>query len=125
MLRAALPPLSKPSLIRYPGSTASSSRPYRLSAQFQKPQTASFTQVSRLSNEKGPKSQRSNPDEPVENPSFPAFKLSDLGANRAVKYTVYAVLGVLGTMETIFWTKAIWRYFSPEPSPETEQEQTD
>lgn len=40
------------------------------------------------------------------------FNLGDLGASPGLKITIYTVIGVLGTIETIFWTKALWRYFS-------------
>ncbi|KAI1367561.1 hypothetical protein F5Y08DRAFT_298266, partial [Xylaria arbuscula] len=41
------------------------------------------------------------------------FKISfrDLGMNRTTKLVVYTVIGILGTMETIFWCKAIWRWW--------------
>ncbi|KAI0416827.1 hypothetical protein F5X98DRAFT_375474 [Xylaria grammica] len=41
------------------------------------------------------------------------FKISfrDLGMNRITKFVVYTMVGVLGTMETIFWCKAIWRWW--------------
>ncbi|KAI3325015.1 hypothetical protein HD806DRAFT_491742 [Xylariaceae sp. AK1471] len=47
-------------------------------------------------------------------PSPEDFKISfrDLGMNRITKFVVYAVIGVLGTMETIFWCKALWRWWS-------------
>lgn len=48
---------------------------------------------------------------PHENPSMPQISFKDLGMSRNVKIFVYLVIGVLGTMETVFWTKAIWRWF--------------
>ena len=51
---------------------------------------------------------------PHENPSTPGFSLQSLGATRTVKVVVYTAIGIIGTMETIFWTKAGWRYFYPE-----------
>ncbi|GAP84144.1 putative cutinase transcription factor 1 protein [Rosellinia necatrix] len=42
------------------------------------------------------------------------FKVSfrDLGMNRITKFVVYAIVGVLGTMETIFWCKVLWRWWT-------------
>ncbi|KIW18538.1 hypothetical protein PV08_02826 [Exophiala spinifera] len=51
--------------------------------------------------------------EPKDNPSYPSFSFAGLGASRGVRITVMAAIGVLGTMETIFWTKALWRYLYP------------
>ena len=42
---------------------------------------------------------------------MPQISFKDLGMSRNVKIFVYLVIGVLGTMETVFWTKAIWRWF--------------
>ena len=44
---------------------------------------------------------------------YPSLSFAGLGASRAVKVTVLIGLGVIGTMETVFWTKALWQYFSP------------
>ena len=49
--------------------------------------------------------------QPNQNPSFQSASFKDLGATRTVKIVVLVCLGVLGTLETIFWTKAVWRYF--------------
>ncbi|KAI0119868.1 hypothetical protein GGR51DRAFT_4 [Nemania sp. FL0031] len=38
----------------------------------------------------------------------------DLGMNRITKFVVYAVICVLGTMETIFWCKVLWRWWTGE-----------
>ena len=46
----------------------------------------------------------------------PSFSFKDLGAIRAVKITVIAALSIVGTLETIFYTKALWRYFVPGES---------
>ena len=46
-----------------------------------------------------------------ENPSMPQVSFKDLGMSRNVKVFVYLVIGVLGTMESIFWVKAIWRWY--------------
>ncbi|KAK5630828.1 hypothetical protein RRF57_006543 [Xylaria bambusicola] len=42
------------------------------------------------------------------------FKISfrDLGMNRITKFVVYTAICVFGTMETIFWCKAIWRWWT-------------
>ncbi|KAI0514391.1 hypothetical protein F5B22DRAFT_647704 [Xylaria bambusicola] len=42
------------------------------------------------------------------------FKINfrDLGMNRLTKFVVYAAICVVGTMETIFWCKAIWRWWT-------------
>ncbi|KAI0533441.1 hypothetical protein GGR58DRAFT_113511 [Xylaria digitata] len=47
-------------------------------------------------------------------PSEDDFKVSflDLGMNRITKFVVYAVLCVFGTMETIFWCKTLWRWWT-------------
>ncbi|KAI0427423.1 hypothetical protein F5Y09DRAFT_344683 [Xylaria sp. FL1042] len=47
-------------------------------------------------------------------PSEDGFKVNfrDLGMNRVTKFVVYAAIGVLGTMETIFWCKALWRWWT-------------
>lgn len=42
---------------------------------------------------------------------MPQFSFKDLGMSRNVKVFVYLVIGVLGTMESIFWAKAIWRWY--------------
>lgn len=47
-------------------------------------------------------------------PSWPQIKvLDDLGATRGVKIFILVCLSIYGTMETIFYTKAIMRYFYP------------
>lgn len=66
-----------------------------------------------FSNTMGLKSSKTTDTDRSENPSYPKFSFANLGANRAVMITVYTALGILGTMETIFWTKALWRYFAP------------
>ncbi|KAI1191415.1 hypothetical protein F5B17DRAFT_382964 [Nemania serpens] len=38
----------------------------------------------------------------------------DLGMNRITKFVVYTVISVLGTMETIFWCKVLWRWWTGE-----------
>ncbi|KAI0457990.1 hypothetical protein F5B21DRAFT_501006 [Xylaria acuta] len=47
-------------------------------------------------------------------PSENDFKFSfhNLGMNRITKLVVYGVVGVLGTMETIFWCKVLWRWWT-------------
>ncbi|KAI8952438.1 hypothetical protein F4801DRAFT_218341 [Xylaria longipes] len=47
-------------------------------------------------------------------PSEDDFKISfhNLGMNRITKFVVYAAVGVLGTMETIFWCKVLWRWWT-------------
>ena len=53
---------------------------------------------------------------PKSEPAYPSFNFADLGATRVVKVTVLAALGVFATLETVFWTKALWRYFVPPES---------
>ncbi|KAI8630155.1 hypothetical protein F5Y19DRAFT_429082 [Xylariaceae sp. FL1651] len=62
------------------------------------------------SNESSPRHGASN----NQSPSPDDFKISfqDIGMNRTTRFVVYAVVGVLGTMETIFWCKALWRWWS-------------
>lgn len=57
------------------------------------------------------------------NPSYGSFSFKDLGATAVVKITVLTVVGVLGTIETIFWTKVLWRYFSSPATEVTDGEQ--
>jgi hypothetical protein len=52
-----------------------------------------------------------NPEDP-----HPSFSFADLGATRTVKITVLVALSIFGTLETIFWAKALWRYFVPPES---------
>ncbi|KAI0866027.1 hypothetical protein F4860DRAFT_458677 [Xylaria cubensis] len=56
----------------------------------------------------GPRSQQTS------SPSEDDFKISfhNLGMNRITKFVVFAVIGVLGTMETIFWCKVLWRWWT-------------
>ncbi|KAJ9646206.1 hypothetical protein H2204_000869 [Knufia peltigerae] len=59
---------------------------------------------------------------PKNDPSYPSFSFAGLGASRTVRVTVLAALGVLGTLETIFWAKALWRYFYPSTEATSEDE---
>ncbi|KAH8821977.1 hypothetical protein F5884DRAFT_108755 [Xylogone sp. PMI_703] len=77
-------------------------------------QISRFTQSTRLSHQRSSGSRGSSEN----NPSYPTISFADLGASRAVKITVYTVIGVLGTLETIFWTKTLWRYFTSASSDE-------
>ncbi|KAI0403642.1 hypothetical protein F4802DRAFT_570454 [Xylaria palmicola] len=57
----------------------------------------------------------SRPREPIHyTPSEDDFKIGfqNLGMNRITKFVVYSVVGVLGTMETIFWCKVLWRWWT-------------
>ncbi|KAI1498531.1 hypothetical protein F5X99DRAFT_411945 [Biscogniauxia marginata] len=45
-------------------------------------------------------------------PGSDEFSLKGLGMTRGVKIVVYTVVGVLGTMETVFWTKVLWRWWT-------------
>ena len=45
-----------------------------------------------------------------------SFNWTDLGANRTVKITILIAVGIIGTTETIFYTRALWRYFVPPES---------
>ncbi|KAI1284452.1 hypothetical protein F5Y07DRAFT_3875 [Xylaria sp. FL0933] len=60
------------------------------------------------------KSQSRPNNDRTSTPSEEDFKVSfrDLGMNRITKFVVYATIGVLGTMETIFWCKALWRWWT-------------
>ncbi|KAI1351795.1 hypothetical protein F5Y01DRAFT_109567 [Xylaria sp. FL0043] len=60
------------------------------------------------------KSQSRPNNDRTSTPSEDGFKVSfrDLGMNRITKFVVYATIGVLGTMETIFWCKALWRWWT-------------
>ncbi|KAL6243112.1 hypothetical protein RBB50_010212 [Rhinocladiella similis] len=59
---------------------------------------------------------------PKDDPSYPSFSFAGLGASRTVRITVVAALGVLGTIETVFWAKALWRYFYPSTEVTSEDE---
>jgi hypothetical protein len=54
---------------------------------------------------------------------YPSLSFAGLGASRAAKVTVLIALGVVGTLETIFWTKALWRYFSPSTDSDIRDEE--
>ncbi|KAI1754578.1 hypothetical protein F4782DRAFT_36521 [Xylaria castorea] len=59
-------------------------------------------------------SQPSSGSQQTSSPSEDDFKISfhNLGMNRTTKFVVYAVVGVLGTMETIFWCKVLWHWWT-------------
>ena len=51
---------------------------------------------------------------------MPQVSFKDLGMSRNVKVFVYLVIGVLGTMESVFWAKAIWRWYKSGEGEEEE-----
>ncbi|KAI1422176.1 hypothetical protein F5Y12DRAFT_717582 [Xylaria sp. FL1777] len=64
---------------------------------------------------KGASQPHSRPGNPQTSaPSQDDYKISfqDLGMTRITKFVVYTVIGILGTMETIFWCKALWRWWA-------------
>ncbi|KAI0439211.1 hypothetical protein F4803DRAFT_53257 [Xylaria telfairii] len=65
-------------------------------------------------NKNGSPSQSRPGPHQTSSPSEDDFKVSfhNLGMNRITKFVVYAVIGVLGTMETIFWCKVLWRWWT-------------
>jgi hypothetical protein len=68
-------------------------------------------------------SQKTSPSESSTNPALPSLNLTDLGATRTVKIVVLLALVVFGTMETVFYAKALWRYFvPPEPAAPSSSE---
>ncbi|KAI0205424.1 hypothetical protein F4808DRAFT_456411 [Astrocystis sublimbata] len=40
------------------------------------------------------------------------IRFRDLGMNRITKFVVFVVIGVLGTMESVFWCKVLWRWWT-------------
>ena len=49
---------------------------------------------------------------------MPQVNFKDLGMSRNVKIFVYLIIGVFATMETVFWAKAIWRWFKGKQEEE-------
>ncbi|KAI5924295.1 hypothetical protein F4810DRAFT_135149 [Camillea tinctor] len=45
-------------------------------------------------------------------PAQDTISFKSLGMTRGVKAVVYTALGIFGTMETIFWTKVLWRWWT-------------
>ncbi|KAI1117183.1 hypothetical protein F5Y14DRAFT_403443 [Nemania sp. NC0429] len=70
----------------------------------------------------GPPSQSGRGDHQSSSPSEDHFAINfrDLGMNRITKFVVFTVIGVLGTMETIFWCKVLWRWWTGEQEEESE-----
>jgi len=68
----------------------------------------------------------SNPSKPAnshnQHQEIPIAKFSELGASRTVKIVVIVALTIGGTMETIFWTKVIWRKFFGGEEEKVEEE---
>ncbi|KAI0490894.1 hypothetical protein F4859DRAFT_26837 [Xylaria cf. heliscus] len=62
----------------------------------------------------GSPSQSRHGSQQTPSPPEDDFKVSfhNLGMNRITKFVVYAVIGVLSTMETIFWCKVLWRWWT-------------
>ncbi|CAJ2508009.1 Uu.00g091950.m01.CDS01 [Anthostomella pinea] len=58
-----------------------------------------------------------SPDDPL-----PSFSFDGLGMSRNVKIVVIVVLSIFGTMETVFWAKAIWRWWNKEEEEEDDDE---
>lgn len=48
---------------------------------------------------------------PLQNQEIPIARFSELGASRTVKVVVIIALTIGGTLETIFWSKVLWRKF--------------
>ncbi|QSS59849.1 hypothetical protein I7I51_04645 [Histoplasma capsulatum] len=46
------------------------------------------------------------------NPEIPTFSFEGLGLSRNMKMVVLGLVGVFGTVETWFWCKAIWRWWT-------------
>ncbi|KAI1197285.1 hypothetical protein F5X97DRAFT_302771 [Nemania serpens] len=64
----------------------------------------------------GSRSSQSGRDHQSSSPSEDHFTINfrDLGMSRITKFVVYTVITVLGTMETIFWCKVLWRWWTGE-----------
>ncbi|KAI1126378.1 hypothetical protein F5Y10DRAFT_267154 [Nemania abortiva] len=75
--------------------------------------TSAKKDVTTGASKRGPSSQ-SRPGTP--RPSEDDFKINfrDLGMSRITKLVVYSVICVLGTMETIFWCKVLWRWWTSD-----------
>ncbi|EER41975.1 conserved hypothetical protein [Histoplasma capsulatum H143] len=55
------------------------------------------------------------------NPEIPTFSFEGLGLSRNMKMVVLGLVGVFGTVETWFWCKAIWRWWTgPEDARDGE-----
>ncbi|KAI1636409.1 hypothetical protein F4809DRAFT_384867 [Biscogniauxia mediterranea] len=45
-------------------------------------------------------------------PTLDAISFKSLGMTRGVRIVVYTALGIFSTMETIFWIKVFWRWWT-------------
>lgn len=60
-----------------------------------------------------PKSGKAEPKKPVEDaPEIPALSLDSLGLGKNMKIFLLVLLGIFGSMETYFYCRAIWRWWS-------------
>ncbi|KAI1630084.1 hypothetical protein EDD37DRAFT_82155 [Exophiala viscosa] len=57
----------------------------------------------------------------AEDSPYTPFSFAGLGATRAVKITILISIGIIGTAETVFWTKALWHYFSEPTDAQPEE----
>ncbi|KAI1139008.1 hypothetical protein F5Y05DRAFT_358779 [Hypoxylon sp. FL0543] len=52
---------------------------------------------------------------------LPAFSFEGLGMSRNTKIAVIVILSIFGTIESIFWIKWIWNWFSGTKGDESER----
>ncbi|KAI0840255.1 hypothetical protein F5Y06DRAFT_252171 [Hypoxylon sp. FL0890] len=59
-----------------------------------------------------PEKKQSTKDSSKPPEELPAFSFDGLGMSRNTKIAVIVILSIFGTIETIFWIKWIWNWFS-------------
>ncbi|KAI0898001.1 hypothetical protein F4806DRAFT_386448 [Annulohypoxylon nitens] len=74
------------------------------------------TSSSRLAEKKPTKESPKSPEEP---PPM-NFSFEGLGLTKNTKIAVIVIISIFGTIETIFWIKTIWRWFSGAKNDESE-----